>query len=78
MHTHTDLTHTRTGIKTAGGGSDNLLLSLAKLVGERDQAQRSAALSSLEAVYRIEGQGVEAFVHVGPNKPPCTCVCVCW
>ncbi|KAF5842943.1 hypothetical protein DUNSADRAFT_3536, partial [Dunaliella salina] len=43
------------GIKTTSG-ADNLLLAIARLIGERDQAQRSAALSSLEAVYKIEGQ----------------------
>lgn len=58
------------GIKTASG-SDNLLLALARLIGERDQAQRSAALSSLEAVYKIEGQGVHLCTHI------CGVVCVC-
>lgn len=55
-------------MKTAAGSADNLLLAISKLVGERDQAQRSAALSGLEQVYKIEGQGVFCVYRV--------CVCV--
>jgi hypothetical protein len=57
MHILDTMVFTTNAGKTTGAGADNLLLALVKLVGERDQAQRSAALSSLEAVYKIEGQG---------------------